>query len=25
MGNEVDTMWASPPVGWKFKDGSKVE
>ena len=25
MGNEVDTMWASPPVGWKFNDGSKVE
>ena len=25
IGREVDTMWASPPVGWKFNDGSKVE
>lgn len=25
MGKEVDTMWASPLVGWKFNDGSKVE
>lgn len=25
MGNEVDTMWTSPPKGWVFNDGSKVE
>ena len=25
IGEEVDTMWASPSVGWKFNDGSKVE
>jgi D-arabinose 1-dehydrogenase len=25
MGKEVDTMWASPPKGWVFSNGSKVE
>ena len=25
MGKEVDTMWDSPPKGWVFSDGSRVE
>ena len=25
IGNQVDTMWASPGKGWVFKDGTKVE
>lgn len=25
MGREVDTMWASPPVGWKFSGGSQIQ
>jgi hypothetical protein len=25
MGDQVDTMWASPGKGWVFKDGTKVE
>jgi D-arabinose 1-dehydrogenase len=25
MGNQIDTMWASPEKGWVFRDGSKVE
>jgi D-arabinose 1-dehydrogenase len=25
MGDQVDTMWASPEKGWMFKDGTRVE
>ena len=25
MGEDVDTMWASPGKGWVFSDGSKIE
>jgi len=25
MGDQVDTMWASPWKGWVYKDGTKVE
>lgn len=25
MGREIDTMWTSPPKGWVYKDGTKVE
>lgn len=25
IGDQVDTMWASPGTGWVYKDGTKVE
>jgi len=25
IGKEIDTMWSSPPIGWKFDDGTIVE